>query len=172
GAGDRCSLRAGEWTPSAPPESRSPRPQEPRGPECAGPIANGAGPARPAPRALSCRPAAPRERRTQRRKPTRCGGRRDARPRMLAQAQYAREAAVSATLAAGAAGMVGARALYVATNLADIQTLGEALALRRGGLSLVGGVAAGCLGSLLAARRARIAWLAWADVAAPALACA
>ena len=71
---------------------------------------------------------------------------------------------------ASASGFVGARILYVLTNLGDFHSLADVFAFRSGGLVFYGGVAGGFVGSVVYARRRRIDWFAWADVAAPSLA--
>jgi phosphatidylglycerol:prolipoprotein diacylglycerol transferase len=71
---------------------------------------------------------------------------------------------------AAVSGMVGARVLYVLTNPGDFHSLGDVLAFRGGGLVYYGGILGGFVGSLAQARKARVPWFAWADVAAPSLA--
>jgi phosphatidylglycerol:prolipoprotein diacylglycerol transferase len=67
-------------------------------------------------------------------------------------------------------GLVGARVLYVVTNLGDFHSLADVLAFRSGGLVFYGGVLGGFVGSLLSLRGSGVSWLAWADLAAPCLA--
>ena len=71
---------------------------------------------------------------------------------------------------AALSGLVGARVLYVLTNLGDFASFPDVLAFRSGGLVFYGGAIGGAAGSALAAARWRVPWLAWADVAAPSLA--
>lgn len=67
-------------------------------------------------------------------------------------------------------GLLGARALYVLTNLRDFGSVRDALSLSSGGLVFYGGVLGGFVASLVFLRRRGVAWLAWADTAAPSLA--
>jgi phosphatidylglycerol:prolipoprotein diacylglycerol transferase len=68
------------------------------------------------------------------------------------------------------AALVGARVLYVVTNLGEFQTLSDVLALRRGGLVAYGGFLGGLLGSFVYLRGQRLPLLPWADAAVPSLA--
>jgi phosphatidylglycerol---prolipoprotein diacylglyceryl transferase len=68
------------------------------------------------------------------------------------------------------AALVGARFLYVLTNLQEFRDLWDVLALRRGGLVAYGGFLGGFLGSTYYLRRRGVALLPWADVAVPSLA--
>jgi phosphatidylglycerol:prolipoprotein diacylglycerol transferase len=81
-----------------------------------------------------------------------------------------REASAATYFAAAVSGLVGARLLYVLTNLHDFGSVSEALAFRSGGLVFYGGVLGGLAGSVVYARRRRLEWVAWADAAAPSLA--
>ncbi len=81
-----------------------------------------------------------------------------------------REASAETYFAAAVAGLVGARLLYVLTNLHDFGSVVDALAFRSGGLVFYGGVLGGFAGSLVHARRRGLDWFAWADAAAPSLA--
>lgn len=67
-------------------------------------------------------------------------------------------------------GLVGARVLYILTNLGDFHTLADVLAFRSGGLVFYGGALGGFVGSLISLRGSGVPWLAWADVGAPCLA--
>jgi phosphatidylglycerol---prolipoprotein diacylglyceryl transferase len=71
--------------------------------------------------------------------------------------------------ATAVSGLIGARVLYVLTNLRDFHSLADMLAFRSGGLVFYGGVLGGFVGSLVSLRRTRMPWLAWADIAAPCL---
>lgn len=68
------------------------------------------------------------------------------------------------------AAIVGARLLYVVTNLDEFKTVADLFALRRGGLVAYGGFLGGFLGSWLYLRRQGLRLLPWADVAVPSLA--
>jgi phosphatidylglycerol:prolipoprotein diacylglycerol transferase len=81
-----------------------------------------------------------------------------------------RDAVAGTYFAAAVSGLLGARLLYVLTNLRDFTSLADALAFRSGGLVFYGGALGGLAGSFLYARHYRVPWLAWADVAAPSLA--
>lgn len=81
-----------------------------------------------------------------------------------------REVIAGCYFATAVCGLVGARVLYVLTNLADFGSPGDVLAFRSGGLVFYGGVIGGFVGSLVYLRQSHVPWLAWADVAAPSLA--
>jgi phosphatidylglycerol:prolipoprotein diacylglycerol transferase len=66
--------------------------------------------------------------------------------------------------------LVGARLLYVLTNLHEFQQFSDLFALRRGGLVAYGGFVGGFVGSLFYLRKKKIRLLPWADVAVPSLA--
>jgi phosphatidylglycerol---prolipoprotein diacylglyceryl transferase len=68
------------------------------------------------------------------------------------------------------AALVGARVLYVLTNLNEFHDLLDMLAVRRGGLVAYGGFLGGFAGSWWYLRRRGVALLPWGDVAAPSLA--
>ena len=68
------------------------------------------------------------------------------------------------------AALIGARLLYVVTNLDEFHSLGDWFAFRRGGLVAYGGFLGGFLGSWAYLRRHQLALLPWADVAVPSLA--
>jgi phosphatidylglycerol:prolipoprotein diacylglycerol transferase len=68
------------------------------------------------------------------------------------------------------AALLGARILYVLTNLHEFRDLWDVLAVRRGGLVAYGGFLGGFLGSFYYLRRRGVALLPWADVAVPSLA--
>ncbi len=66
--------------------------------------------------------------------------------------------------------VVGARVLYILTNLNEFDSFEKLFAMRQGGLVAYGGFLGGFLGSLFFLRRYRIPLLPWADVAVPSLA--
>lgn len=66
--------------------------------------------------------------------------------------------------------LVGARLLYVLTNLGEFQQFADLFALRRGGLVAYGGFLGGFVGSLAYLKRKRLRLMPWADVAVPSLA--
>jgi phosphatidylglycerol:prolipoprotein diacylglycerol transferase len=68
------------------------------------------------------------------------------------------------------AALIGARVLYVLTNLAEFHGFLDMLAVRRGGLVAYGGFLGGFAGSWWYLRRRGLGLLPWADVAAPSLA--
>ena len=68
------------------------------------------------------------------------------------------------------AALIGARLLYVATNVDEFASFKDLFALRRGGLVAYGGFLGGFLGSWWFLKRHRIRLLPWADVAVPSLA--
>jgi phosphatidylglycerol:prolipoprotein diacylglycerol transferase len=77
---------------------------------------------------------------------------------------------VSVILVALVGGVVGARALYVAEHLQDFRgTYLSVLALWQGGLTLYGGIAAGTVAGLFAARRTGLPTWVTADALAPSL---
>jgi phosphatidylglycerol---prolipoprotein diacylglyceryl transferase len=67
--------------------------------------------------------------------------------------------------------ILGARVLYILTNLSEYQGEGlvDILNLRKGGLVAYGGFLGGFLGSWIYMRRQNIRLLAWADVVVPTL---
>jgi phosphatidylglycerol:prolipoprotein diacylglycerol transferase len=77
---------------------------------------------------------------------------------------------VTVILAALVAGVVGARALYVAEHLQDFRgSYVSVLALWQGGLTLYGGIVAGTVAGLFVARRAGLPTWVTADALAPSL---
>ena len=68
------------------------------------------------------------------------------------------------------AALLGARLLYVLTNLQEFRDLWDVLAVRRGGLVAYGGFLGGFLGSWWYLHKRGVALLPWADVAVPSLA--
>jgi phosphatidylglycerol---prolipoprotein diacylglyceryl transferase len=66
--------------------------------------------------------------------------------------------------------LVGARLLYVLTNLHEFQAFTDLFALRRGGLVAYGGFLGGFVGALVYLRRNKLRLMPWADVAVPSLA--
>ncbi|HEX4473957.1 MAG TPA: prolipoprotein diacylglyceryl transferase family protein [Polyangiaceae bacterium] len=67
-------------------------------------------------------------------------------------------------------GVIGARVLYVVTNLSDFDGLGDVLSIRSGGLTFYGGVLGGFGASLIYLMRRPGAWRAVGDALAPSLA--
>lgn len=65
--------------------------------------------------------------------------------------------------------MVGARALFVLTNLGAFRSLREVLEVWNGGLVAYGGMLGGFVASLVLCRRRAIPLLRWADAAVPAV---
>jgi phosphatidylglycerol---prolipoprotein diacylglyceryl transferase len=65
--------------------------------------------------------------------------------------------------------IVGARLLYVLTNLDRFDSFGEWFAFRSGGLVAYGGFLGGLLGSWLYMRAKHVPLLAWADIVTPTL---
>lgn len=65
--------------------------------------------------------------------------------------------------------IVGARLLYILTNLDHFNSFGEWFAFRSGGLVAYGGFLGGFLGSWLYMRSKGVPILAWADIVAPTL---
>ncbi len=68
------------------------------------------------------------------------------------------------------AAIFGSRVLYVVTNPADFNSVGDFFALRKGGLVAYGGFLGGYIGSWMFLQRHKIRLLPWADVAVPSLA--
>ncbi|HEY4103426.1 MAG TPA: prolipoprotein diacylglyceryl transferase family protein [Polyangiaceae bacterium] len=68
------------------------------------------------------------------------------------------------------AALIGARVLYVLTNLHEFHSLVDMLAVRRGGLVAYGGFIGGFAGSFWFLHQRGIALAPWADVAVPSLA--
>jgi phosphatidylglycerol:prolipoprotein diacylglycerol transferase len=90
--------------------------------------------------------------------------------RLARQDGLQRDAVAGTYFTAAISGLLGARILYVLTNLGDFHSLADVLAFRNGGLVFYGAVLGGFVGSLIYLRRRRLPWLAWADVAVPSLA--
>lgn len=67
------------------------------------------------------------------------------------------------------AALIGARLLYVVTNLERFDSLLDLFRIWRGGLVAYGGFLGGLAGSILFCRREKIRLLAWADCAVPSL---
>lgn len=80
------------------------------------------------------------------------------------------DAAAAAYLGTAVGGLLGARGFYLALQADAYPTLGDALALTQGGLSLSGAALGSAFGSWVACRRHALRWLSWADLVAPALA--
>ncbi len=83
---------------------------------------------------------------------------------------WPRDVMGSAYFTAAVSGILGARLLYVLTNLGEFHSLSDVIAFRSGGLVFYGGVLGGFLGALAYVSKRRVPWLAFADVAAPTLA--
>lgn len=66
--------------------------------------------------------------------------------------------------------IVGARVLYVLTNLNAFRSLSDALMLQKGGMVAYGGMIGGFLASWYGCHRRKIPLLKWADVSAPSVA--
>jgi phosphatidylglycerol:prolipoprotein diacylglycerol transferase len=71
---------------------------------------------------------------------------------------------------AALSGLVGARVVYVLSNLDDFSAIGSVLDVRGGGLVAYGGLVGGLLGSVVYLSIRRVSWLGWGDAAAPSLA--
>lgn len=67
------------------------------------------------------------------------------------------------------AAIVGARLVYVVTNVDEFKTLADVFAMRKGGLVAYGGFVGGFIGSWLYLRQLGIRVLPWADAVAPSL---
>jgi phosphatidylglycerol---prolipoprotein diacylglyceryl transferase len=65
--------------------------------------------------------------------------------------------------------IVGARLLYVITNLSEFSSITEVVMVNRGGLVAYGGMIGGFLASWYGCRKRSIPLLQWADVAAPSV---
>jgi phosphatidylglycerol---prolipoprotein diacylglyceryl transferase len=74
-------------------------------------------------------------------------------------------------ISAAIAGVVGARLLYVLTNLETFDSPSQWLDIRSGGLVAYGGFLAGFAAAFLHLRAKRVSLFAFADPAAPAIAC-
>lgn len=80
-----------------------------------------------------------------------------------------RELIANCYFATALAALLGARVLYVLTNLGEFHDLIDVLAVRRGGLVAYGGFVGGFVGSFWYLRRRGVALLPWGDVAVPSL---
>lgn len=87
-----------------------------------------------------------------------------------ARSGLSRELCANCYFVTALAALVGARLLYVLTNLHEFRDLWDVLALRRGGLVAYGGFLGGFVGSWWYLRRRGVSLLPWADVAVPSLA--
>jgi phosphatidylglycerol:prolipoprotein diacylglycerol transferase len=65
--------------------------------------------------------------------------------------------------------IIGARLLYVVTNLSDFDGIGQMFMVNRGGLVAYGGMIGGFFASWYGCRKRKIPLLQWADVAAPSV---
>jgi phosphatidylglycerol:prolipoprotein diacylglycerol transferase len=73
-------------------------------------------------------------------------------------------------LTAAISGVLGARLLYVLTNLGEIHSVGEVFDLRGGGLVAYGGFLGGFVGAWAHLRIKKVPLMSFADVAAPSIA--
>ena len=89
--------------------------------------------------------------------------------RLALRAAIPRDIVAGAYLASAASGLVGARVLYVLTNLRDFDSLADSLAFRSGGLVFDGAVLGGVLGAFGFLRGRGVPFAVFADVAAPSL---
>lgn len=83
---------------------------------------------------------------------------------------FDRELLANTFIVTAISALIGARLLYVITNPHEFDTIGDFLALRRGGLVAYGGFLAGFFGALGYLRYRNASLLSFADVAAPTLA--
>lgn len=81
-----------------------------------------------------------------------------------------KETMANCYVATAVAALVGARLLYVVTNLSEFSTMADVFNIRRGGLVAYGGFLGGFLGSWGYLKRKKIPLMPWADVAVPSLA--
>jgi len=81
-----------------------------------------------------------------------------------------RDVVANSFLVAALFALLGARLLYVVTNLDEFHSLGDMVNLRRGGYTAYGGLVGGVFGSWLYLRTQKLSVLGWADLAAPGLA--
>lgn len=90
--------------------------------------------------------------------------------RLSVRAGIPQDIVAGAFFASATAGFLGARLLYVFTNLHDFHSLEDVLAFRSGGLVFYGAVVGGAMGAWAFLRGRGVSFPAFADVAAPALA--
>jgi len=90
--------------------------------------------------------------------------------RLGERAGLARELCANCYFVTAIASLIGARVLYVVTNLGEFHGLLDMLAVRRGGLVAYGGFLGGFVGSVWYMKRRGVPLLPWADVAVPSLA--
>ncbi len=83
----------------------------------------------------------------------------------LPREQMANNYVITAILA-----VVGARLLYVVTNLDEFHSIGDVFSMQTGGLVVYGGFLGGFVASWAYLKRHRMRLLPWADVAVPSLA--
>ncbi|MFI5301016.1 MAG: prolipoprotein diacylglyceryl transferase family protein [Polyangiales bacterium] len=81
-----------------------------------------------------------------------------------------REAMANNYVVTAIAAIVGARLLYIVTNLDEFKTWKDYLSIRSGGLVAYGGFLGGFVGSWWYCTTRKVRLLAWADVAVPSLA--
>jgi phosphatidylglycerol:prolipoprotein diacylglycerol transferase len=80
-----------------------------------------------------------------------------------------RERAATCFVVTAVGALVAARVLYVLTNIGQFESVGDVLAVGRGGMTAYGGLVGGCLASWLYLRRVGLPVLPWADAAAPSV---
>jgi phosphatidylglycerol:prolipoprotein diacylglycerol transferase len=80
-----------------------------------------------------------------------------------------RDVMANCFLVSAVSALVGARLLYVLTNLSEFSSVADVFAMRRGGFVAYGGFLGGFAGSYGYLRRRNVGLLAWADVAVPSL---
>jgi phosphatidylglycerol:prolipoprotein diacylglycerol transferase len=91
--------------------------------------------------------------------------------RRLARAEeFPSDLGAGAFFVAAVAGLIGARALYAATNSAEVGSWRELFDMHRGGLVAYGGFLGGLAGSATYLAIKRQSWLLWADAATPSIA--
>jgi phosphatidylglycerol:prolipoprotein diacylglycerol transferase len=90
--------------------------------------------------------------------------------RLARREHLSHDVITGAYLATGVGGFLGARLLYVLTNLSDFHSLEGALAFRSGGLVFYGAVLGGWAASLWYLRGKSVPFVVWADIAAPSVA--
>jgi len=90
--------------------------------------------------------------------------------RLGERAGLARELCANCFFVTAIASLIGARVLYIVTNLHEFHGVIDMLAVRRGGLVAYGGFLGGFVGSLWYLKKRGAPLLPWADVAVPSLA--
>ncbi len=90
--------------------------------------------------------------------------------RLAERAGIERDASAHAYVVAAVSGIVGARLLYVVTNLGEFQSPLAAVGVGAGGLVAYGGFLGGFAGAFFSLRRLRVPFSVWADAAVPSVA--